>query len=42
VELRMAIERLFMAPLKDALGRAPRASRAPVLAVRAQNVDRRA
>jgi len=29
IELRMAIERLFMAPLRDALERAPRASRAP-------------
>jgi hypothetical protein len=29
IELRMAIERLFMAPLRHALDRAPRASRAP-------------
>ncbi len=34
IELRMAIERLFMAPLRHALDRAPRASRAPTSASR--------
>jgi hypothetical protein len=43
IELRMAIERLFMAPLRHALDRAPRASRAPApSSTRTRGVDRRA
>ena len=41
-ELRIAVERVFMAPFKDALARAPRASRTPLSPQRSRNVDRRA